>query len=273
MADTKSIESTHKVDIKTTSPSAHSAVNLQTTGVHWSALLEESLQKAAKIETVPVRTIVPKIFEVENKVWQYQTDAFFEAEIAYKKYVSRIINAVSAEFNLGDVAKPDNMKELAEAVKNVTEHDLFEFIADVFYKDVGAVYDKHELLITSLNTGQFNCYSSTVLLADVLERLGKQVSIVTVPGHVFLRGDWCALETTTTEGVLSEEALEKRYPNRQEWKKGDMRVLLSIAYEGCGWYVINSGGSCQLAVLEFMEQQYGEPQKTKSRWRNAGSGA
>ena len=64
----------------------------------------------------------------------------------------------------------------------------------------------------STATGQANCVDGTVLIASVLHRLGYQVDLVNVPGHMFL--SFC-LQTgrkrVTEDGATSTEPQYQRY--------------------------------------------------------------
>ena len=148
----------------------------------------------------------------------------------YERYVSGLMNAVSVWLGFGDASKADQQK-LSEAVKSMDERELFSFILDVFRKDFGATYKGGMLLTSAIEANTFNCYSSSVLLADALTRLGKPVSIFLRPDHVLLHGDRYALETTAHSDGVYEKIL---YSKSGIWREIDNGKLLAIAYSWAG---------------------------------------
>lgn len=104
----------------------------------------------------------------------------------------------------------------------VPEADLFSRMRDVFRMDLEAQYESGAPVAALATSGmlrkrKFNCYSSTVLFADVCARLDKGLEIVNVPGHVLIAGSRECFETTRNPGdvpTFRRSELRERYPSR-----------------------------------------------------------
>ena len=181
-----------------------------------------------KVQRVPIGSILFAEFETLKIPLEKRKEIVSK----YEEYVKGLMNCVSVWLGFGEAAKADPEK-LAEAVRKANERELFGFLSDVFRKDFKASLKEKTLVVISMKKKKFNCYSATVLLADVLTRLGKEVTIIIAPGHVLLRGEKYALETTIESefGVYAKEQLEIKYPMFQEI---GVETLLSITYNWCG---------------------------------------
>ncbi|MCL4365129.1 tetratricopeptide repeat protein [Candidatus Marsarchaeota archaeon] len=176
---------------------------------------------------------ITEILEAEFKALGTDTKVQRDMTERYEEYVTGMMNAVSIGLGFGEAATADK-KRLAEAVRNADERELFEYISAVFQYQFKAIYKQSVLLADSVESGKFNCYSSSVLFADVLVRLGKEMNIVIVPQHVLLLGNDYAFETTAPYAgnpVLTKEQLEDRY---RYTHVGGCSLLLAVAYDWCG---------------------------------------
>ena len=193
-------------------------------GIVKAALRAEKIW-ADLVEQIPIN----EIFAVEFKtlgtpLWQQ-----VEIREKYENYVSDMMEYVSIWLGAGGISKADP-KRLAEAVNKKDESELFSYMSNVFYKDLGASKEAGKLLSVSMQDSKFNCYSSTVLFADALERMGKRVGIASTSVHVFIVGEEFALETvkTTDTPAFAKALLDSEYPHRHETDAGK---LLAITYE------------------------------------------
>lgn len=135
------------------------------------------------VERVPVS----RIFEIEFFALGLKEDERAKVSGDYDKYCKGMENSVKVWLS---------GKGLRNASK-ADEKELFSFMADVFRKDFAAAYDDRTLLAVAVAGNRFNCYASSVLMADVLTRLGKDVGVLITPNHVLLAGEKYAFETTT----------------------------------------------------------------------------
>ena len=174
----------------------------------------------AKIQQAPVAEILRTEFSVLGTSSEHQRRICER----YDNYVQSIVECVKSEW--------------PEGISKVPERELFTFLADVFHSNFKASYSGEKLLSTSVLSNEFNCYSASVLMSDVLARLGKRVSVAITPGHVLLKGDKCVFETTREPGdaVFLNRYLDFRYPFHHE---GGMDFLLAVAYGWCATTLID----------------------------------
>ncbi len=186
-----------------------------------------SAEKKTALTMVPVDAIFKVEFAALETLPEHQKGIRNE----YEKYVHGLMNAVSVWLGYSDVSKTDRQK-LAKAVRKVDERELFSYVSEVFHKDFKASIEGEKMLAIAIRENIFNCYSSSVLLADAITRLGKQVNIILALGHVLLCGEKYAFETT--DGNTESAIYEKVYLNSNYnwWQEADLWKLLSIAY---GW--------------------------------------
>ncbi len=98
---------------------------------------------------------------------------------------------------------------------NVNEHGLFCFLSDELRRNSNVPFEKNSTVITAAEkSGSFDCYSSSVLFADVLTRLGLSVTVVYAPGHVLLEGETHMFETTAihTPRAMPKTRAASQYP-------------------------------------------------------------
>lgn len=187
---------------------------------------KEAPRKAVEVQRVPIGEILRVEFETLNLPESERRRITY----AYEQYATRLMGRVNAWMDgnhVTDISKAD-------------ERQLFSFLLDAFYKDFKASYETKKLLAMSIDGKKFNCYSSSVLLGDVLTRLGKPVSVIIPQGHVFLAGSEYVLETTARSelGVYPISKLGERYP---AWREAGVSVLLPGTYNKCGEVFRRSG--------------------------------
>jgi len=121
------------------------------------------------------------------------------------------------------------LKESPEEIRGIPESELFYALAKAFQEEsmFGAVMKEGKTLTTSCSSGEkeFNCYSASILLSDVLTRMGKPVNVVTAPGHVFIAGEEQCMETTQffEWSTFTRRELDVHYPVR--WESGPENLL------------------------------------------------
>jgi|GEM_PF-6866551 tetratricopeptide (TPR) repeat protein len=183
-------------------------------------------------QNVPVDTILRIEYDTEGPK---DLPSQMEIRGKYEDYVLKLMNSVSDWLGMGDISKADP-KRLSEAINKVDERSLFSYVSKVYHNDFGA-YKEYEPLIDSIETKGFNCYSSSIIIADSLGRMGKKMDAVTAPGHVFLIGRDYAFETTTVEDpyhkpYFPRQQLSYEYPIHHEmgWNAFLAGAYISEAY-------------------------------------------
>lgn len=169
---------------------------------------------------------IGKIFEIEFLMRRIPPERTEELRGKYEGYVHGLMNAISKQLGFEDAAIADK-ERFAAAMRNVDERQLFEFLGAVFYGHFKASFEDNVTLTDSIQTNRFNCVTSSIMLADVLLRLGKTVAFVNPPDHMLLKGEKWAFETTAREGVPATypvEMLDKLYPRRLE---GGIELLVA----------------------------------------------
>jgi len=171
------------------------------------------------LENVPIDTIFKIEFDTLGTTPKRQK----EIRRKYDNYVSGLKNALLVKLdaegktNLLNEYKNGEKDKVAEVIRGYDEKELFTYLGEVFHKDFKASYGKNKLLVTSLQDDKFNCYSSSVILGDVLTQLGKPMHAIEVPSHIFLIGKDYAFETT------SNFADEMTFPRSQLNIKSEFR--------------------------------------------------
>jgi len=227
----------------------------------------ESKAPSIALQRVPIRAI----FKVEFEAFQYSPRAQKQIRSEYNRYVVGLMNSVSVWLGFGEASKTDP-KKLADAIKSRDERELFMFLSEAFQKDFGVTYKSGKMLSTSIfemHGGVFNCYSSSVLLADVLTRLGKPVKVILPTRHMFLAGEEYAFETTSTEPervTFSLSQLDSRYPRSHGL---DVENMLSLT---CNWVgaVLKDMGRYEEALSSIDKTIMLDP-KDVDAWFNKGS--
>ncbi|MDE1857284.1 MAG: tetratricopeptide repeat protein [Candidatus Micrarchaeota archaeon] len=221
---------------------------------------DEEGSSATRQCAVPINAI----FDVEFKTLKTPPERQEEITGLYEQYVSGMMDAVSVWLGLSGAS---DYKKLASAVRAADEHELFSFMSNVFYKDFKASVEETKLLTIALESNNFNCYSSTVLFSDTLTRLGKELSIIFTPDHMFLAGERFALETTDSSATpaFPREHLDLYYPKRHEI---GVEAALAATYDWCG--AIFSGRGMHREALAAYGKALELDQEDASVWHNRG---
>jgi tetratricopeptide (TPR) repeat protein len=187
--------------------------------------MQKRKESAKGTETSNITKQIPidQIFETEFKASNTLPEQQAHVIKKYEDYVTGLMNSITVWIGLDDAAKADKQK-LADAVRKVDEKELFLYMADVFYKDFKASYYVDKLLVTSIEDNKFNCYSSTVLFADVLARMGKEIRIFIPKHHVLIVGEKFGFETTRDMSELSATEIAD-LENELEIPEGDRGAI------------------------------------------------
>jgi len=196
-------------------------------GAHNAALQSIDVRKIFEIEFECVLRVSDLMDEDTKKKARDNKELVFENALAkYNKYTSCILKAVA---------------ERKIDVKD--EKVLFPFITGVLYNDLKATWENNTLLLGSLGNNKFNCYTSTILLADVCIRLGKRISIILAPEHVLLSGRKYCLETTSADSrlcIYPKQEIKSRYAYHQsgglDYIYIGSYVWASLSYTEKGWH-------------------------------------
>lgn len=227
------------------------------------------MQPAEKPREIRLQQVpIAAIFNVEFQALQTPPEHQETIRKVYELYVSGLMNSVSVWLGFGDASRADRQK-LAEAVNKVDERELFAFLSDVFHRDFRASFKDNNLLTISMQDNRFNCYSSTVLLADALTRLGKPINIIIPPTHVLLCGEGFALETTSENPettVYQKALLGSYYPL---WQETDSGKLLGLAHVWAG-LKFDEMGSPYDALTAYSKALEISP-KLAEPWYNTGN--
>jgi tetratricopeptide (TPR) repeat protein len=184
------------------------------------------------------RVPIPDIFELDFRMLE-QAPEWQKAIIdKYESLRQILMDAVSKEF--------------ASTIIDADEEELFRYMAEILQEELGESFDEDVPMFSlAIDNDQFNCYTSSVLFADVLTSLGKDVRVLLVPCHVIIAGKTCAFETTAVPSgatfPLQEVGL--RYPT---WQEVSVKGLLGVAHEWCG-YFLATGDTFNEALVEFDE--------------------
>jgi superkiller protein 3 len=196
------------------------------------------------------------------------------------EYVIPLMNRIS-ELLGSEGHSAENRDQMAKAISEVRECDLFKFVSYVFYQELGRTYKADTYLVASIEEGAFNCFTSAVLFADVLTRIGKCVNIVTTPDHVLLAGEYFAFETTISSSIdrtyntLNEDKhvfpktkLHLKYP-AEEIDETDTYKLLSEVYVWRGHRLYDRGDSVKEAYDAYDEASKAYPKHSEA-WHGKG---
>ncbi len=196
--------------------------------VTMAAVLRPAEHRAAPVGGVKPRGAhlqvpVDEIFKIEFAALQYDKKRQEKIRDMYEQYAAGLANSIKEWLDANKIGD----------IKNADERELFGFISEVFRKDFKASITYERVLSTSIESNIFNCYSSSILLADALSRAGKGVGTVLVPGHVFLAGDYVAFETTASQiwATFPKSKLGSKYPVRQELEAD---AFITLAYNWAG---------------------------------------
>ncbi|VVC71769.1 Tetratricopeptide repeat protein [uncultured archaeon] len=122
----------------------------------------------------------------------------------------------------------------------------------MFYSNFKAEYKPDKLVVESVFDMKFNCYSSTLLFADVCMREGKPVIFVLAPGHMFLRGKNYSLETTVDSPGDAVSTLAEMNAMYKGLSDAAIGKSVAIAHSQAGWRLQTTGRLFD-AVMEFQK--------------------
>ena len=188
--------------------------------------MHEDAPPRRAMKSVPVA----RIFAAEAEACGFGEERLVEAKAHYRELRDSIVACVKAEYPGVKASK-------------IPEDELFGFVWGVFRSSAKPWYTTTALLCDIPNLSMFNCYSSSVLFANVLHRLGKPVRIVSLTNHVLLSGKEFAIETTAEkpeDAVFQRGALGGK-PNFRGVTEGGPEVLLGIAFDWCADVLCRKG--------------------------------
>ncbi len=183
-------------------------------------------EKATAGKQVPIGAIL----DIEFGMLGFRPDRRQAARQAYESHVAKLINALPGYMGM---SQGFGGEALRAAVSGTEENRLFPSISKAFRTELEVSFTENSAVATAVEDRRFNCYSSTVFLADALARLGKSVEVVTAPGHIFLTGAQYTFETTafSTPLVFNVHALNAKYPFYQ---RTGVEMLVSSAWNNKG---------------------------------------
>jgi len=124
---------------------------------------------------VPIARILKIEAETLNMTQQEQERVIR----VYEVLVTGIMNAVREKWKI--------------PINKIPEDELFEFLTEA----LGGRYMQDSLITHAVLDKKYDCYSSSIILADVCSRLGKELRVGYLGKHIFLIGDEHYFETTT----------------------------------------------------------------------------
>ena len=168
---------------------------------------------------------IDRILKIEFDALHIPVDEQKKIRGSYEKCVEGLADRLKSRFG-GDIGKAEEAK-------------IFEYLSEVFRNDFGAKFDNYSLVAYAFQGKPFNCYSSSVVLADALIRAGMQISLVMAPQHVFLVGKSYAFQTTHKTGIVFPRSqLETSHPKRQEL---GVESFVYITYNWAGSVLKHNG--------------------------------
>jgi len=188
-----------------------------------------------------IQVPIDAIFEIEFKALQIPSSDQKEIKRDYEQYVKGLEDSVKVWLEANNISN----------IRNADEQELFKYLSAVFYKDFEAAAENRKMLAIAIKDNKFNCYSSSVLLADVLTRMGKQVHVVKVPGHMFLTGDQYDFQTSPDPEAMVYPKLDpSMYSQRYE-----VDVNKGLLLGACGWgaSVFSERGRFEEAIKAYDE--------------------
>ena len=115
----------------------------------------------------------------------------------YEAYVDVITDNILGFLGLSGDHEREDKGRVRAAINRAHERELFQFVQDTLYEGLGITYKKVVTITSSVNTNMFNCYTGSVLVADVLTRMGKRVGLAVRMSHIQVVGDSLTLDTTS----------------------------------------------------------------------------
>lgn len=212
----------------------------------------QALQRQEKATEAAMRVPIDRIFDVESDALGIEPLRKEKIRKRYERYISRVI-----KISLSMVSSPSQRRtpeRLAEAMKSLDEKGLFSVVFASLALEIKL--GREDSLVSAVEGNTFNCYSSTVLVADALTRLGKPVNVIITPKHIFLTGEKYALDMVSHVPVLPLESALSFYPMRWETTADK---LLGEAYVKSGRILINAGRSDE-ALAAYAEATTVDPE-------------
>ena len=186
------------------------------------------------------------IFKLEINTTDISTDEARNRIDKYKECVSGLKDEVRAWLELTGAVKDNaTYQEIAKAVNEVDKSALCRHIASFFYDPDGSgmSYEPSAgLLINSIESKKFNCYTSSIVFTNALLQLGMEdVTIISVPEHMLLGIGESVFETTAKgeEGTTFPKGeLDQLYPG---WHEGSVALLFASTCNWCGGALSDRG--------------------------------
>lgn len=171
-------------------------------------------------EKVQLPATVQEIFNIEFSFFGLPHEQRSHVTGKYASHVSTIMESIST-------SKKDEKK-------------LFMEIARILRSKLKVTFEEDSTLIRSATEKSFNCYSSVVLVSDVLQRIGNKVEIIISPGHILLAGSTHAFETTSAPeyAAFHRSFIKGNYP--VHWKLG-VEKLVGPAWNNIGVMLLKEG--------------------------------
>jgi tetratricopeptide (TPR) repeat protein len=188
--------------------------------------MSSTCRKHIAHKRVPIR----EIFEIEFAALKMKQSQRIRIQDTYEKQILRLTEAVIRHLPKDN----DNTSEfVAQAGQRGKERTLFAELMHAFHANVGTKYRPYAMVVDLPSRGEFNCYSATVMLADVLTRAGKAVNIALVPSHIFVVGEENAMfaKTAKSDVVHRRREIGSFYSSINEV---DVSKLLSCAHMTAG---------------------------------------
>lgn len=198
------------------------------------------LLRPTELKQVPIN----EIFTIESNAFHISAKRRAKAYVLYQNRVTLL--SLSALKWLDET-----MIEKGESITKVDEYGLFNFLSSELRKDPSVSFKVDNGIIAASEKGMFDCYSSSVLFADVLSRMGVRVEVAYVPGHMFLEGSTHRFETTA---VKTPCAIPKEH---------------KLQYSKCSRAPASSIAAATWIQVGDMYSKLGQPLKSLASFENA----
>ena len=171
---------------------------------------------------------IEKIMEVEAKTLGIEAREAKRRVKEYRGYIDLFVDNVLREHG-----RSLWLTEKGEAA-------TLAGIVGTLYGSMNAEFKDHSKIIEAIRDGGFNCYSSTIVVSDVMVRLGIPVGIAAVPGHVLPHTNRHLVETTAEweDAVRPVSMLNIEYT--LVYRTG-VEGLLGIAWNNYGMVLAGKG--------------------------------
>jgi tetratricopeptide (TPR) repeat protein len=172
------------------------------------------------------RVPIDEIFGIEFDACHTKPAVRRRIRAKYEEVVAVLMNSVKERLGANNI----------EDVGMDGESELFKFLAEVFHKDLRASNTDRILLKQSISENRFNCYTSSVLMADVLTRMGKPIGFVVPFCHILVAGETHAFETKPREPKTVAFSLSQLSYRYSYFTKGGADLVLSVAHNSVADY-------------------------------------